>query len=196
MQNFLRIQNYTDLQGSATCARYMATQSTIVHGCVCTSPTGHCNQINQSREYQMNNVVARRMNDQNYCYSLHQKSKKPFNQDVFKKWAFFSFLVWIANRNHFSSETCEGHYCFISMTSSELAVENTTLANSNDQSFVGVARPRYEILAGCVKVDDDHVTNQPLFFLIFNLIIESECWMHYGVCPQFKWADQSTLYLW
>lgn len=69
LKNFLRIQNYTDLQGTATCARYMATQSTVVHGCVCTSPSGHCNQVNQSREYQLNNVVARRMDDENYCYS-------------------------------------------------------------------------------------------------------------------------------
>lgn len=55
-----------------------------------------------------------------------------------------------------SSETCEGHYCFISITSSELAVENETSADGQ-QTFVGVVRPRYEILAGCVKVDDDHV---------------------------------------
>lgn len=40
------------------------------------------------------------------------------------------------------------------MTSSELAVENSTSSNTQ---FFGVARPRYEILAGCVKVDDDRV---------------------------------------
>lgn len=88
LKNFLRIQNYTDLQGTATCARYLATQATVVHGCVCTSPSGHCNQVNQSREYQMNNVVSRRIDDQNYCYSLHQKSKKPFDHDIFKQLVF------------------------------------------------------------------------------------------------------------
>lgn len=58
--------------------------------------------------------------------------------------------------NIFSSETCQGHFCFISITSSELAVENETLADG--QTFVGVVRPRYEILAGCVKVDNDNVS--------------------------------------
>ena len=43
------------------------------------------------------------------------------------------------------------------MTTSELSVENASLSNDlTQQEFVGVARPRYEILAGCVKVDDDH----------------------------------------
>ncbi|KAI6177116.1 hypothetical protein M3Y97_00872100 [Aphelenchoides bicaudatus] len=143
LKNFLRIQNYTDLQGTSTCARYMATQTTTVHGCVCTSPSGHCNQVNQSLEYQLKNVINRRENDENYCYSLHQKSKKPFSQDIFKKMDKI-----------YSSETCQGHYCFISMTSSELAVENGSLSNGQ-QSFIGVSRSRYEILAGCVKVDDD-----------------------------------------
>uniref|UniRef100_A0A1I7SQT0 Activin_recp domain-containing protein n=1 Tax=Bursaphelenchus xylophilus TaxID=6326 RepID=A0A1I7SQT0_BURXY len=140
LQNFLRIQNYSDLQGSQTCARYQATQSTIVHGCVCTSPTGFCNRVNASREYQLEKVVSRRVDDQNYCYSLHQKSRKAFDKEIFKK-----------------SDTCEGHYCFISMTTSELVVENTTEIDADGKgSYVGLSRPRYEILAGCLKVDDDN----------------------------------------
>lgn len=64
----------------------------------------------------------------------------------------------------FRSETCEGHYCFISMTSSELSVENASLSDDlSTQQFVGVARPRYEILAGCVKVDDDQVNFKIIF---------------------------------
>ncbi|KAI6188000.1 hypothetical protein M3Y98_00306300 [Aphelenchoides besseyi] len=140
LKNFLRIQNYSDLQGTATCANYLATESTRVHGCVCTSPTGHCNQINQSRAYEEEKVNARRIGDSNYCYSLHQKSKKPFDEEVFRK-----------------SETCQGHYCFISLTSSELVIENETNGNQTDvqSSFVGIARPRFEILAGCIQADDD-----------------------------------------
>ncbi|CAD5217733.1 unnamed protein product [Bursaphelenchus okinawaensis] len=145
LQNFLRIQNYTDFQGTSTCARYQATQSTIVHGCVCTSPTGYCNRVNASREYQLEKVVSRRVDDQNYCYSLHQKSRKAFDKDVFKKL-----------EKTLRSDTCEGHYCFISMTTSELVVENTTEIDADGRgSYVGLSRPRYEILAGCLKVDDD-----------------------------------------
>ena len=47
------------------------------------------------------------------------------------------------------------------MTSSELAVENKTaiVANAGGGEYVGVARPRFEILAGCVQVDDDRVSD-------------------------------------
>ena len=46
---------------------------------------GRCNQVNASRAYQTEHVISRRIGDQNYCYSLHQKSKKPFGRDVFNK---------------------------------------------------------------------------------------------------------------
>ncbi|KAH7731982.1 Protein F59F5.5 [Aphelenchoides avenae] len=85
LQNFLRVYNFSDMTGDTTCARYQATSSTIVHGCVCTKPTGMCNELNKSREYQLEKVVKRRLDDQNYCYSLHQKSKRSFDKDVFKK---------------------------------------------------------------------------------------------------------------
>lgn len=138
----MRINNYASYQGQTTCARYEATMSTVVHGCICTEPSGFCNEINKTRTYQLEKVIHRRTDDQNYCYSLHEKSKQSFTKEVFKK-----------------SDTCEGHYCFISLTTSELVIESATFEqNEEDQStFIGMSRPRFEIMAGCLKVDDDKV---------------------------------------
>lgn len=62
----------------------------------------------------------------------------------------------------FRSETCEGHYCFVSLTTTELVIEvrNVSDSTSETQFFTGVSRPRFEILAGCLKVDKDEV---PMF---------------------------------
>uniref|UniRef100_A0A914CFV7 Uncharacterized protein n=1 Tax=Acrobeloides nanus TaxID=290746 RepID=A0A914CFV7_9BILA len=140
LQNFLRLPHYPEHQGETFCARYQATLSTVVHGCVCTNPSGQCNEINKTRSYQLKNVIDRKVDDQNYCYSLHQKSKTPFTEVVFRQ-----------------ADTCEGHYCFVSMTTSELVIESEHQRENmrGHQDFVGLARPRYEILAGCLKVDDD-----------------------------------------
>uniref|UniRef100_A0A7E4VKS9 UPAR/Ly6 domain-containing protein n=1 Tax=Panagrellus redivivus TaxID=6233 RepID=A0A7E4VKS9_PANRE len=140
LQSFMRINDYPALQGQTTCARYEATLSTVVHGCVCTNPSGFCNQVGKTREYQLEKVVERRLDDQNYCYSLHEKAKKPFGKDVFRK-----------------SDTCEGHYCFISLTTSELVVESASFEENleDHDNFIGMVRPRYEIMAGCLKVDSD-----------------------------------------
>lgn len=55
------------------------------------------------------------------------------------------------------SETCEGHYCFVSMTTSELVLEGRNESNNEIINYMGVIKPSYEILAGCLKVDDDKV---------------------------------------
>lgn len=65
--------------------RYQASHITTVHGCVCTEPTGSCNEVNRTRQFQLEKVIQRRENEQNYCYSLHYKSKAPFGEEVFKK---------------------------------------------------------------------------------------------------------------
>uniref|UniRef100_A0A915AF78 Uncharacterized protein n=1 Tax=Parascaris univalens TaxID=6257 RepID=A0A915AF78_PARUN len=140
LQSFLRTRNYANWQGHTTCARYQATESTLVHGCVCTNPTGSCNEMNKTRTFQVENVIERRKEDLIYCYSLHHKSKALIGQEVFK-----------------NSGTCEGQYCFISLTTSELMVESATFEENYEdhKEFIGISRPRYEILAGCLKVDDD-----------------------------------------
>lgn len=68
---------------------------------------------------------------------------------------FFESKIVILVKNCFRSDTCEGHYCFVSLTTSELVLENENTESQHD--FVGLARPRYEILAGCLKVDNDEV---------------------------------------
>uniref|UniRef100_A0A914S066 Phlebovirus glycoprotein G2 fusion domain-containing protein n=1 Tax=Parascaris equorum TaxID=6256 RepID=A0A914S066_PAREQ len=143
LQSFLRTRNYANWQGHTTCARYQATESTLVHGCVCTNPTGSCNEMNKTRTFQVENVIERRKEDLIYCYSLHHKSKALIGQEVFK-----------------NSGTCEGQYCFISLTTSELMVESATFEENYEdhKEFIGISRPRYEILAGCLKVDDDKVS--------------------------------------
>ena len=143
LHSFMRTNDYAKYQGQMTCARYEATQTTVVHGCVCTEPTGFCNEVNKSRNYQLQKVVDRRSDDQNYCYSLHEKSKKPFDKDIVRK-----------------SDTCEGHYCFISLTTSELVVEGASFEQTYEEqnNYIGMSRPRFEIMAGCLKVDSDEVS--------------------------------------
>lgn len=57
------------------------------------------------------------------------------------------------------STTCEGQYCFISLTTSEIVLESASFKHNYEdhEEFIGINRPRYEILAGCLKVDDDRV---------------------------------------
>uniref|UniRef100_A0A0N5A0G9 Activin_recp domain-containing protein n=1 Tax=Parastrongyloides trichosuri TaxID=131310 RepID=A0A0N5A0G9_PARTI len=136
---FLRMPDYIKWQGSTICSRYQAG-STVINGCTCTSPTGNCNEMTKTKEYQNKNVILRNLDNQNYCYSLHQKSAKPFKPNIFKK-----------------SETCEGQYCFFSITTSELTIESEEYhdALTSTTNFIGTTRPYYEILAGCLKVDND-----------------------------------------
>ncbi|KAK0397268.1 hypothetical protein QR680_002057 [Steinernema hermaphroditum] len=140
LQSFLRTKSYHDWPNSVTCARYEATLSTIIKGCTCNVPSGRCNEVNQTREIQLKKVIERAPELQNYCYSLHQTSKQPFTQDIFKK-----------------SDTCEGRFCFISLTTSELVLESASFeeAYEDHQHFVGLTQPKFELLAGCLKVDDD-----------------------------------------
>lgn len=92
LQSFLRIPNYLQkFQGVSTCARYQATTTTSVHGCVCTKPTGMCNGLEKMRHYQTENVIKRRLDDQNYCYSLHEKSyDHAFDKSVYNKYFFIN----------------------------------------------------------------------------------------------------------
>ncbi|KHJ89862.1 hypothetical protein OESDEN_10304 [Oesophagostomum dentatum] len=134
------MDNYLDHQGSLICARYEATPGTVMNGCTCTQPSGLCNELNKTRNFQVKKVIERRQDEQNYCYSLSHKSSKPFGQEVFKK-----------------STTCEGQFCFISLTTSEIVLESVDFKHdySEHDEFIGTTRPRYELLAGCLKVDDD-----------------------------------------
>ncbi|KAK5967565.1 Activin types I and II receptor domain protein [Trichostrongylus colubriformis] len=140
LQSFLRMKSYLDYQGSLICARYEATAGTVMNGCTCTQPSGSCNELNKTRHFQVKKVIERRLDDQNYCYSLNHKSSKPFGQEVFKK-----------------STTCEGQFCFISLTTSEIVLESADFKRdyAEHDEFIGTTRPRYELLAGCLKVDDD-----------------------------------------
>ncbi|CEF59899.1 Hypothetical protein SRAE_X000164200 [Strongyloides ratti] len=140
---FLRMIDYIKWQGSTICSRYQAG-NTVINGCTCTSPTGNCNEMAKMREYQNKNVILRNLDNQHYCYSLHQKSTKPFKTNVFKK-----------------SETCEGQYCFFSITTTELTIESEEYhdALTSSTNFIGTTRPYYEILAGCLKVDNDEKLN-------------------------------------
>uniref|UniRef100_A0AC35TZT3 Activin_recp domain-containing protein n=1 Tax=Rhabditophanes sp. KR3021 TaxID=114890 RepID=A0AC35TZT3_9BILA len=139
LQNFLRMTDYIKWQGSTICARYEAGLS-VINGCTCTAPTGNCNQMNKTREYQVKNVIMRNPDSQHYCYSLNARSSKPFSSETLK-----------------SSETCEGQYCFLTYTTSELAVESEEYhdAISDRTEFISSLRTSYEILAGCMKVDSD-----------------------------------------
>uniref|UniRef100_A0AAF5DM47 Uncharacterized protein n=2 Tax=Strongyloides stercoralis TaxID=6248 RepID=A0AAF5DM47_STRER len=140
---FLRMIDYIKWQGSTICSRYQAG-NTIINGCTCTSPTGNCNEMAKTREYQNKNVILRNLENQHYCYSLHQKSTKPFKTNIFK-----------------NSETCEGQYCFFSLTTTELTIESEEYhdALTSSTNFIGTSRPYYEILAGCLKVDNDEKLN-------------------------------------
>ena len=171
LHSFMRTNDYAKYQGQMTCARYEATQTTVVHGCVCTEPTGFCNEVNRSRNYQLQKVVDRRTDDQNYCYSLHEKSKKPFDKDIFRK-----------------SDTCEGHYCFISLTTSELVVEGASFEQTYEEqnNYIGMSRPRFEIMAGCLKVDSDEVSLQRMLFYLYFTILESKYWVHNGIRHQLQ----------
>ncbi|CAJ0575018.1 unnamed protein product, partial [Mesorhabditis spiculigera] len=139
LQSFLRIPAYLDWQGEPICARYEAGPTTVMNGCTCTGLTGSCNELNKTRHYQTTQVIDRPKAKLNYCYSVSHKSAKPFGAEIFKK-----------------SSTCEGQYCFISMTTSEIVLESADFEHSYDdhEEFIGIARPKFELIAGCLKVDD------------------------------------------
>uniref|UniRef100_A0A1I8BC12 Activin_recp domain-containing protein n=1 Tax=Meloidogyne hapla TaxID=6305 RepID=A0A1I8BC12_MELHA len=137
LQNFLRISDYLNqLQGQLVCAYYQASTETIVNGCVCTEPSGNCNQRNRTWNHQMEKVLGRRTDDLNYCYSLHARSDdEPINENIYKK-----------------SETCEGHFCFVSLSTREMAIEpeiSNDGSSTSLNSFVGVSKQRFELLGGC-----------------------------------------------
>lgn len=59
----------------------------------------------------------------------------------------------------FRSSTCEGHFCFASLSTREMVVETEPLKDGiSSNSFIGVSKQRFELLAGCLKVDDDNVS--------------------------------------
>ncbi|KAF7639100.1 hypothetical protein Mgra_00001332 [Meloidogyne graminicola] len=138
----LRIPNYLNqLQGQLLCANYQASSETIVNGCVCTEPSGNCNQRNKTWNHQMQQVLSRREDELNFCYSLHARNDdEPITENVYKK-----------------SSTCEGHFCFASLSTREMVVETEPLKDGiSSNSFIGVSKQRFELLAGCLKVDDDN----------------------------------------
>lgn len=71
------------------------------------------------------------------------------------------------------SSTCEGHYCFISLTTSEIVLESADFKHNYEDhdEFVGAARPRFELQAGCVKVNGNDVSvyNNSNFRTFFNI---------------------------
>uniref|UniRef100_A0A914VQ79 Uncharacterized protein n=1 Tax=Plectus sambesii TaxID=2011161 RepID=A0A914VQ79_9BILA len=143
---------------------YQASLNTIVHGCTCTQPTGGCNEYNKTRSYALTEMIERRLDRQNYCYSLHHKSTKPFGREVFKK-----------------SDTCEGQYCFISLTTAEVIVESANFEENYEDHdrFIAMSRPRYELLAGCLKVDSDEKVQTGCFKEYHNA---SEPLMTHCIC--------------
>ncbi|CAK5053637.1 unnamed protein product [Meloidogyne enterolobii] len=187
LQNFLRISDYLNkLQGQLVCAYYQASTETIVNGCVCTEPSGNCNQRNRTWNHQMEKVLGRRTDDLNYCYSLHGRSDdEPINENIYKK-----------------SETCEGHFCFVSLSTREMAVEpeilndessSTTSISTN--SFVGVSKQRFELLGGCLKVDDDNKVGIGCTIEYLNnsstpLSVHCICNSH--LCNYFEILDKAT----
>lgn len=70
-----------------------------------------------------------------------------------------SFPSAASAKSDLRSTTCEGHYCFISLTTSEIILESADFQHNYEDhdEFIGKTRSKYELLAGCVKVDDDKV---------------------------------------
>eukprot|EP00081_Caenorhabditis_elegans_P026292 NP_509767.2 Uncharacterized protein CELE_F59F5.5 [Caenorhabditis elegans] len=134
LPSFLRVDDYLDYEGDYLCT----SASNVMNGCVCTHPSGLCNEFNKTFNYQKKHVIERKHENLHYCYALMHKGYKPFGQEVFKK-----------------SSTCEGHYCFISLTTSEIVLESADFKHNYEDhdEFVGAARPRFELQAGCVKVN-------------------------------------------
>uniref|UniRef100_A0A8R1HI35 Uncharacterized protein n=1 Tax=Caenorhabditis japonica TaxID=281687 RepID=A0A8R1HI35_CAEJA len=141
LPSFLRVDDYQDYEGDYLCTRYESSASNVMNGCVCTHPSGMCNEFNKTFNYQKKQVIERKSDKLHYCYALMHKAYKPFGQEVFKK-----------------SSTCEGHYCFISLTTSEIVLESADFKHNYEDhdEFIGAARPRFELQAGCVKVNGDN----------------------------------------
>ncbi|CAI5456340.1 unnamed protein product [Caenorhabditis angaria] len=144
LPSFLRTDDYLHYQGGYLCTRYESSLSHVINGCVCTDPSGTCNDMNKTKLYRQKQVIDRRKDSQHYCYSLVHKAHRPFGQEVFSK-----------------SSTCEGHFCFISLTTSEIVLESAEYKHNYEdhEDFIGVSRPRYELQVGCIKVDDDEKVN-------------------------------------
>uniref|UniRef100_A0A914MHY4 Uncharacterized protein n=1 Tax=Meloidogyne incognita TaxID=6306 RepID=A0A914MHY4_MELIC len=157
-----------------------------ITGCVCTEPSGNCNQRNRTWNHQMEKVLGRRTDDLNYCYSLHGRSDdEPINENIYKK-----------------SETCEGHFCFVSLSTREMAVEPEILNDESSSttsisinSFVGVSKQRFELLGGCLKVDDDNKVGIGCTIEYLNnsstpLSVHCICNSH--LCNYFEILDKAT----
>ncbi|CAI2356448.1 unnamed protein product [Caenorhabditis sp. 36 PRJEB53466] len=132
---------------------YIPTRLPSVECCHCTSRHGEdCDSgcstkcrgnycvVDFDGKEQKKHVIERKDNNLHYCYALMHKAYKPFGQEVFKK-----------------SSTCEGHYCFISLTTSEIVLESADFKHNYEDhdEFIGAARPRFELQAGCIKVNGD-----------------------------------------
>ncbi|VDK17844.1 unnamed protein product, partial [Anisakis simplex] len=117
--------------------RYQATEATLVHGCICSNPTGSCNEVSRSRSYQLENVIQRRaQKDLVYCYSLQYSSSSRFGEEVFK-----------------NSGTCEGQYCFVSLTTSELTVEAATSRFDSSEILQSAADHKVIMQVICIKLN-------------------------------------------
>jgi hypothetical protein len=108
----------------------------------------------------MNGVLARRLDDLNYCYSLHARSEEdPLSADAYRKWERMASCKKSWELIYSRAATCEGHFCFASMSTREMAVEPDPAEPDPESAtnFVGVSKQRFELLGGCLKVDDDKV---------------------------------------
>ncbi|CAD6188773.1 unnamed protein product [Caenorhabditis auriculariae] len=137
---FLRTQTYPESSGDSICARYETSKSQTMSGCICSDPKGPCNTYAKIHHIQETKVIPASAGAQpTYCYSLRRQSSRRFGEEVYK-----------------DSTTCEGHYCFVSLTTSELVLESVDFRHNieDHKSFIGVARPNFIIQAGCLNVDD------------------------------------------
>ncbi|EGT59279.1 hypothetical protein CAEBREN_10619 [Caenorhabditis brenneri] len=155
LPSFLRVDDYLDYEGDYMCTRYESSASHVMNGCVCTHPSGLCNEFNKTFNYQKKHVMERKNENLHYCYALTHRAYKPFGQEVFKKYATMSERE--EHNIFFRSSTCDGHFCFISLTTSEIIVESADFRHNYEDhnEFVGAARPRFELQVGCLRVNGD-----------------------------------------
>ncbi|KIH68387.1 hypothetical protein ANCDUO_01275 [Ancylostoma duodenale] len=79
LQSFLRMENYLDYQGSLICARYEATPATVMNGCTCTQPSGLCNELNKTRNFQVNSCCEF-FQRKNFAFDIHRKNCESLQQ--------------------------------------------------------------------------------------------------------------------
>lgn len=98
-----------------------------------------------------------------WCTKLTSRLDKKFSRSTWGEW----WMVSCEDSCFFSrSSTCEGHYCFISLTTSEIVLESADFKHNYEDhdEFIGAARPRFELQAGCIKVNGDDVSSEKSSF--------------------------------